>query len=527
MLGTIKFSSKVRYGRNKRGIPYYLFIPSTDKSENAIVVASKQGNKTRVDHYATIDIINSTSNPIKGAIRKMIGPVNEMLSSIEYTLFRFDLLPRKPFKPIKLLNDNDCLRVDFRDKMTMSIDPSTTKDIDDAFHFTIEENNNSVSVELGIHITDLSVIDMDGNQFMDNLNKSQTIYSDYKNWNLFDESICEKEFSLLEGQDRNVISLLINFDVVLESNGQVSSVSLKKKSLKFIKAVIKNRRKLSYERADRFLKTSKPFISLKKYLEIYFGESIIDSHDLIAKMMIHYNSEMAKYLKFNHKQFLIRTHKGINFESNKVLMDKFKYQNSDLFKKICYHSAEYSLSESSDTRHYGLGIDYYSHSTSPLRRFNDYIIQKIFSDNLNSQCQSININTIKDIINETDKKIKRAYYDMRKLKFIDQHLNNPLSGYEFEAIVTRFGDNGYISIYINDLDIVHSISLIYKIDDILDVKNEESSITITHKRNRCSIKLNLLDKVRVKVMVSPYEATINRKIRFFLKEPNILDLMDE
>ena len=74
MFGTIKFSSRVQYGRNKRNIPYYIF-ESSQHNDKKIIVASKL-KSDRVDHYAEIDILDDTCNPIKGAIKQIIGPVN-------------------------------------------------------------------------------------------------------------------------------------------------------------------------------------------------------------------------------------------------------------------------------------------------------------------------------------------------------------------------------------------------------------------------------------------------------------------
>ena len=57
MLGTILFSSKIRYGQNKRNVSYYLFIP--DDSHGKYIVASKKGKSTKIDHYAKIEILEN------------------------------------------------------------------------------------------------------------------------------------------------------------------------------------------------------------------------------------------------------------------------------------------------------------------------------------------------------------------------------------------------------------------------------------------------------------------------------------
>ena len=63
-------------GRNKRNIPYYLFEP-TNNIDKRIIVASKL-KSDRVDHYAEIQILDDSCNPIKGAIIKIIGPIKGM-----------------------------------------------------------------------------------------------------------------------------------------------------------------------------------------------------------------------------------------------------------------------------------------------------------------------------------------------------------------------------------------------------------------------------------------------------------------
>ena len=85
MLGTLKFSSRVQYGRNKRNVPYYFFEPDIS-TEGYIVVASKQGMKSRVDHYSKIQILEENINPVRGGLLKLIGPVNDYNATKDYIL---------------------------------------------------------------------------------------------------------------------------------------------------------------------------------------------------------------------------------------------------------------------------------------------------------------------------------------------------------------------------------------------------------------------------------------------------------
>ena len=218
MLGTIKYSSKVRYGKNKRNIPYYLFYANNNK----YIVASKK--QTRVDHYALVEIIDKDHNPPKCAILNLLGPINEKEVYTKFVLYQNNLLPRKPIE--YKINDSQ-ERLDLTKETVFSIDPETTTDIDDAFHFKLD-----YPLELGIHITDLSILEI--NNLDQLLDYSQTIYTDTKTYHLFKN---HKNISLNQGEVRNCISLIITFDDTI--------------TYKFVKTKIQNKYKLSYNQANK------------------------------------------------------------------------------------------------------------------------------------------------------------------------------------------------------------------------------------------------------------------------------------
>ena len=103
MFGTILFSSKIRYGQNKRNIPYYMFKP--DDNKQMYIVASKKGRTTKVDHYAKIEIIDYKSNPQKGGIQILFGEINNPNIYLKYSLHKYNILPT-PTINIKLKNCN-------------------------------------------------------------------------------------------------------------------------------------------------------------------------------------------------------------------------------------------------------------------------------------------------------------------------------------------------------------------------------------------------------------------------------------
>ena len=495
MIGTIKYSSKIKYGKNKRGLPYYLFYNNT---KDKVIVASKL--KTRVDHYAKIEIINNNCNPKKGAIIQILGPVNEYKSTVDYILHKHDILPRKP---LKINCEEYDSVIDLTNKNVISIDPEETRDVDDAFHFEFHDD----ILELGIHITDTSGIRLDDEQFIKLANYSQTVYTSLKNYNIFDEKISHDQLSLIQNEPRNVISLIIIF------NNEID--------YKFQKSLVINKNKLSYDKADKIIKRDKKWKKMTQILEHYLKTKINDSHILIEKLMILYNNKMAKFLKEKKIEYPMRVHKGLNNDTIKNYDDLSGLNDIDqeLFKKICFHSAEYvSSSTNNQSNHYGLQLKDYVHSTSPLRRFNDYVIQQIFTYQTN-----YNINKLCQIMNNTNSKIKQVYYDLVKLDLVKEleSTNERL----FDGIITKILENGII-VYIKQLDIIHPIYFTSKLSDILEISSTNINITITHKRNRCNVKLQLLQNITLKAIITPYEPKMNHKIRFHLEKPSIIGLLD-
>ncbi len=498
MLGTILFSSKIRYGQNKRNIPYYLFIP--DDNHGKYIVASKKGKTTKVDHYAKIEIIDNNCNPPKGGIQILFGEVNDPKVCIEYALHKYSILPKQSIN-VEIIEDKSN-RLDLTEENVFSIDPEETKDVDDAFHYKFYDD----ILELGIHITDLSDFQIED---LDKLsNKFSTFYFnnflESKNITLFDESICDSSNSLIQGEERNCISLIIRFS--------------KEISYEFRKTTIINKNKISYDRADKLLVEEDKFIRLKSTLESYWGE-IKDSHELIEKLMIFYNNKMAEHLMALQNDFPIRVHRGINIDLHERYKKSSYSLDESLFKKICYHSAEYVNAKTCDNpKHFGLDIDLYSHATSPLRRVPDIIVQKIFSNQI-----KLDVDKLCAIFNERSSEFKLMYRTLNKVKLVEEMKDDEER--LFNAIITNFTE-GQIITYIPDLDMIHAINIPIKIKDILNIELNETKIKISHVQTNEFIEIELLQTVEINIMITPYEYNMNKKIRLFLEKPNLIDIFE-
>jgi exoribonuclease R len=490
MLGTLKFSSRIQYGRNKRNIPYYLFEPN-DYQEDKIIVASKMGLKTKVDHYCCIEILNDTQRPNKGAILKLLGPINDYDVNKKFILLKNNINTQDA--KVKYSYEQNVIVNDLCE-FTYSIDPESTKDIDDAFSYDFE---NKI---LSIHITDLSDLKIDNINEL--IKKGFTFYDDDFNINMFPEEISEDKFSLISNQIRNTISMIVNIET-----GKIH----------FIQSQIKVNKNLTYEEADKLFLTDDKWIIMKNDLINYFGE-FEDSHKFIENIMVLYNSKFGEFIELQTDKYPIRIHKGIKKDILEQLVSS-DIINENLKKKICYYAAEYTNNYSADNKlHQDLNIIKYTHATSPLRRAIDVINQKIAFNKIN-----IDIDECCTIINERNLLFKKAYNDIKLLNLINDANDNKL----FDATVIGFYDFR-IKVYIMDLDIIKYIDLFYDKNHRIFVVNTDDgrSLSIVHRSTQEVITLNLYQKIKLLSLVKNYESRLYKKLKFYIKEPDLITLLD-
>jgi len=93
----------------------------------------------------------------------------------------------------------------------------------------------------------------------------------------------------------------------------------------------------------------------------------------VEQMMIFYNTEAGRMLK-QSGMGILRRHSAPNRER----LATYEEHVPDL-RQLAFSSAEYCLSEESDTQHYGLETNTYAHASSPIRRYADLMNQRVLS----------------------------------------------------------------------------------------------------------------------------------------------------
>ena len=118
------------------------------------------------------------------------------------------------------------------------------------------------------------------------------------------------------------------------------------------------------------------------------------SHGIVEEAMILYNSLIAEYMYTNGYPFIYRNHEANTIDYN-IPSSLRKYYNNT------YGNSYYSTE---NLGHAGLNINYYSHSSSPMRRYPDAVNQQLY---LNPNCYSIKeLEKIAKYSNEKEKTLK-------------------------------------------------------------------------------------------------------------------------
>jgi hypothetical protein len=351
--GVIKFHNKYTFGRNEKDVELFEFQPINWRYPKFLVPSNIKRNLLKAkepitDYFVVIKYKEWISKIPIGIIDLNVGSVK--IINNQYNIL-FHYYPNMPLvKPSPIEITESALSPTIQHEV-YSIDPEGCKDIDDAISYDKHTNR------IGIHIADTDAIIESYN-----FNKYATIYAPHKNIPMFPENISNDLCSLIETKPRNVITCWID-----ESDPVTFS---------FETNIIQVTKNLSYDQAEKLMnKNDSLKILYEKSIILgkQLGIEVIDTHKMIEVYMVLYNREMAKHLTCNPNMI---------------------YRNQTLFKKATYSHVR--------TGHESLKLDYYTHASSPIRRYVDWIVQKLFKK------KEVKINELEDI-NEFEIKVKRLY----------------------------------------------------------------------------------------------------------------------
>jgi len=337
------------------------FVPINWRFPKFLVRSNIKNNllkkKKKVTNYFVVIKFKEWTDKIpRGMIVHSLGPVEEIHNQYEVLFYYYPTMTISPCKPINI-NPTIILSCD-TNIHTFTIDPRGCEDMDDALSY------DPLHHRVGIHITDLTV-------WVDTFVPDQyfTVYAPHKNVHMFPLEISTQLASLKEGQQKHVITCWVDI-----KNGQHT----------FEVHPIYVTKNLTYEDAETLVRSGHPTMSVlweqSQKIGDRLGIQVTDTHKMIEVYMIYYNQAMANHLR--------------DREEGKK---KTIYRSHQLYKRAFYTLEPHP--------HEQLKLPYYTHATSPIRRYADFLIQQLFKRGDVSNLDNIEI----EKMNAYETSLKRLY----------------------------------------------------------------------------------------------------------------------
>jgi exoribonuclease R len=313
--------------------------------------------------------------------------------------------------------------------------------------------------------------------------------------------------SLLDTKISRSFSVIIEYDELFE----MMNVS-------FRKSLIKVTKNLSYEEAQTMInmKQNDSLVKLYEFAQhFYKGNGTYDTHEMVAVYMILANTLVACHLsQVNPSGVILRSqpYRDIKIvECENKTLEK-KYMNS------LQERAMYSMGISGNSSHSSLGLEYYTHFTSPIRRYVDIMVHRELFKSIESMPD---LNIIKRI-NEYSKYYKKLQRHT-KLISITETIDE-IS--EFDAyIISLRSENNMIRVYVEQLDLEIDIKVFNnKFSQIMEnISENENELSIINTQTVKGITLELYQKISILIVKTQ---NFFKPITTTIINPNIQEILE-
>lgn len=553
----IKRGKKIYTGTFKKSKNIFFVIPDFLNLGMDVIIPHGCTNGARPDEKVTFIIENWEDEhfPPEGKVIDRIGKSGEVNTELLSLIHSYGLSYDFPNKVVEEIGKYQeeipkielAKRTDLRDLVCFTIDPEDAKDFDDAISLEIIDEE---TYELGVHIADVSYYvkensELDKEAFL----RGTSVYFADSVIPMLPEKLSNNICSLIPNRDRLAYTIIIQ----ITSNGTV-------KNYKIFKSIIRSKMRFTYEEVQQILETqngpysgklilmnklSKKLSQRRKKIgsidfetsEIKFifdknkkpveilKKQRLDSNRMIEEFMLLANKLIAEHIAKSKKPFIYRIHdkpepvkikevaefvsqfgyslkidNGVSSKAIQKLLERVKGTEEEaVINDIMIRAMAKAIYSDENIGHFGLGFKYYTHFTSPIRRYPDLVVHRLLNEYLDdvSTKRIQKLNEILPKICEQSTIRERIAMDVERdsvkvlqIEYMKQHI-----GKTYKAVISGILNFG---IFVEIIDIL--------VEGLVRVRDLEDDYYVYDEKNYCFIgkrtkkRFRLGDKVKVQVV---------------------------
>lgn len=559
IVNVVERKRKEYVGIIKKSKSFYFISPDDPKMHRDIYINESKLNGAKTEDKVVVGKLvwdSSMLNP-EGEVIEVLGKAGTHDTDIisiarEFDLkYKFPLLVLAEAESISNIIPKEEIkkRLDYRDKNVFTIDPEDAKDFDDAL--SIEKLGNG-NLSIGIHIADVShyvkkdsALDLEANE------RGNSVYFVGRVIPMLPEKLSNQICSLVPNEDRLTYSVIVE----VTPRGKIIDYSVNKTIINSKRRFTYEEAQKVIE--DEVGDLAEDILLLNKIAEIYRKKRMREgsfnfispevkfnldengvpvsitikqtkqSNMLVEEFMLLANKLVAQQIAVpksgSVKPFVYRIHDlpdqekivefsrfvktlGYSFDPNATsksigfqnLLDQVKGKEEEvLINELAIRSMAKAVYSPDNIGHYGLGFKYYSHFTSPIRRYSDLIVHRLLFNYQNLKSGEIyslaQLEEICDHISASERnavEAERFSVKQKQIEYLKNHLGN-----EFSAIISGITNFG-IFVKITDI-LAEGLVKLRDLDDDYYI-HDEKKYAIVGKRTKKQYRLG--DKIQVKLV---------------------------